>query len=184
MEVQPTISVVMSVYKEPIDWIRSSIDSVLQQSFGDFEFIIICDNPDYEECILLLKEYELKDNRIILLFNEKNIGLTKSLNKGVAIAHGKYIARMDADDLSHSDRFDSQIQFMKSHPEIDICHTNFNCINQDGHVFRRNVVTKNRISQDLLFWHNIVGHSTVMLKRELLKYREPLYNENYISSQD
>ena len=79
----PRVSVVMSVYKEPVDWLRQSVDSILNQTFTDFEFIIICDNPDYKIGIAALKEYALRDNRIKLVFNESNIGLTKSLNKGL-----------------------------------------------------------------------------------------------------
>jgi glycosyltransferase involved in cell wall biosynthesis len=98
----------MGVYKEPLDWLRQSIDSILNQSFTDYEFIIICDNPRYEEGMELLKKYANSDRRIILLFNNENIGLTKSLNKGLEIARGKYIARMDADDISKPERLTRQ----------------------------------------------------------------------------
>ena len=106
----------MSVYKEPLEWLHQSIDSILGQTYSDFEFIIICDNPNYEEGIELLKNHANKDSRIKLLFNEANIGLTKSLNRGLDIAQGEYIARMDADDVSFPDRLANQIRFMESHP--------------------------------------------------------------------
>ncbi len=112
----PKISVIMSVYKEPIEWLRQSINSILGQTYSDFEFIIICDNPNYEEGIALLKNYANKDSRIKILSNEINIGLTKSLNRGLDIAQGDYIARMDADDISFPDRFAFQLGFMESHP--------------------------------------------------------------------
>ena len=106
----------MSVYKEPIDWLCQSIDSILNQTFKDFEFIIICDNPEYEEGIALLKDYSLNDNRVVLMFNDQNIGLTKSLNKGISVAKGEYIARMDADDVAFPNRLQKQIDFMTQHP--------------------------------------------------------------------
>ena len=112
----PKISVIMSVYKEPIDWLCQSIDSILNQTFKDFEFIIICDNPEYEEGIALLKDYSLNDNRVVLMFNDQNIGLTKSLNKGISVAKGEYIARMDADDVAFPNRLQKQIDFMTQHP--------------------------------------------------------------------
>ena len=115
------ISVVISVYKEPVEWLSQSIDSILHQTFSDFEFIIVCDNPAYEEGINTLKEYSKKDGRIRLIFNEGNIGLTKSLNKGLAIAQGEYIARMDVDDIAMTERFAKQLEYLDSHPEIGVC---------------------------------------------------------------
>ena len=112
----PKISVIMSVYKEPIEWLRQSIVSILRQTYSDFEFIIICDNPDYGEGIELLNSYANKDNRVKLLFNTANIGLTKSLNKGLDIARGDYVARMDADDIAFPNRLQRQIDFMAQHP--------------------------------------------------------------------
>ena len=93
------LSVVMSIYKEPVEWMRQSIDSILNQTFTDFEFVIVNDNPIRSENRDILDEYSKKDFRIIVLSNDENIGLTKSLNKGLRISKGKYIARMDADDI-------------------------------------------------------------------------------------
>ena len=98
------ISVVMSVYNEPVDWIRQSIDSILNQTFRYFEFIIINDNPEGISQKKMLKDFAAKDNRIKIIENEENKGLTKSLNIGISKATGKYIARMDADDISMPDR--------------------------------------------------------------------------------
>ena len=101
----------MSIYSEEEEWIRESIDSILNQTFSDFEFIIINDNPNRDKNNSLLTEYTRIDNRIIIITNEENIGLTKSLNKGLEIARGKYIARMDADDISLPTRFEKQVDF-------------------------------------------------------------------------
>lgn len=117
------ISVVMSVYNEPVDWIRQSIDSILNQTFRDFEFIIINDNPEGISQKKLLKEFAAKDNRIKIIENEENKGLATSLNKGIKIASGNYIVRMDADDISMPNRFQVQFDYMESHPDIDICGT-------------------------------------------------------------
>jgi len=114
----PCISVIMSIYKEPTEWIRQSIDSILGQSFRDFEFIIVNDNPSREENILLLDDYVRKDSRIIVITNETNLGLTKSLNRALEKAHGEFIARMDADDISSLKRFEKQISFLITHPSI------------------------------------------------------------------
>ena len=105
------ISVVMSVFKEPLDWIELSINSIRNQSFSDFEFIIVNDNINDIPLKTFLSKIQNIDPRIIILENQKNLGLTKSLNKALEISKGKYIARMDADDISFSQRFQTQFDY-------------------------------------------------------------------------
>lgn len=114
----PKVSVVMSVYKEPTEWLRLSVDSILGQTFTDFEFIIVNDCPDREENVLTLDDYSQRDSRITIITNEVNMGLTKSLNKALAVAQGEYIARMDADDISLPTRFEKQVTYLDSHSNI------------------------------------------------------------------
>ena len=99
------VSVLMSVYSEPKEWLISSINSILNQSFSDFEFIIINDNPTRSINSIVLNYFAITDSRVKIFENKSNIGLTKSLNKGLKLTEGKYIARMDADDISLPDRF-------------------------------------------------------------------------------
>lgn len=115
---QPRVSVIMSVYKEPEEWLRIAIQSILDQTFSDFEFIIINDNPNNPANDGILREFAEKDARVVVIANETNIGLTKSLNKGLRIARGYYIARMDADDMSLPRRFEMQVGYLDRHPEI------------------------------------------------------------------
>ena len=180
----PRISVLMSVYKEPIDWLRQSVESVLLQTFSDFEFIIVSDNPSYTEGNLLLKDYAERDERIVLIFNEENLGLTKSLNKGLAEAKGEFIARMDADDVSLPRRFEKQMTYMSIHPEKDLCHTNYTYIDENGVDKCRSVSSIKTSSQDLLFWHNVIAHPSVLFRRKVLGIRQPLYNEKVRIGQD
>lgn len=175
---KPRISVVMSVYKEPVEWLSQSIDSILNQTFSDFEFIIICDNPAYKEGITTLKEYSAKDNRIRLIFNEENIGLTKSLNKGLAVARGEFIARMDADDISIPIRFEKQVEYMTSHENCGICGS---CIEQFGD--RKGFVFYDELfTCDNLFLESPFAHPTVMIRKIFLGSVH--YNEEYRVSQD
>lgn len=174
----PKVSVIMSVYKEPIEWLHESIDSILNQTFSDFEFIIICDNPDYKEGIELLEAYKKKDNRIVIIENEENIGLTKSLNKGLAVAKGKYIARMDADDISMPERFERQLEYLSTHDNCGICGS---CIEQFGS--RTGIVQYDEIYNcDNLFLESPFAHPTVMIKKSFLGKSQ--YNEGYRVSQD
>ncbi len=176
------ISVLMSVYNEPVEWLHESIDSILNQTYTDFEFIIICDNPGYKKGIELLEDYRKKDDRIIIVYNEQNIGLTKSLNKGLDIACGKYIARMDADDIAYKDRFEQQINKIRG-KSYCLCHSGKTIINENNQEIREDY-DKNEIDYSLLFLRNIIAHPTVMFTADIKGLRSPLYNEQYKRGQD
>ena len=103
------ISVIMSTYKEDEELLRESIESILNQTYKDIEFIIILDYPDNEIHQKVICEYASKDKRVHFYINQKNLGLTKSLNRGISLCTGDYIARMDADDISLSDRLEKQL---------------------------------------------------------------------------
>lgn len=179
------ISVIMSVYKEPLEWLRQSIDSILNQTYRNFEFIIICDNPYANDNIELLKDYAIKDSRIKLILNAENIGLTRSLNRGLAIARGKYIARMDADDISLPDRFEKQYIFMENHPEVIVLGTNINYIGK-GAKFKINEsfrYSDAEIRAQMIFDNSLV-HPSVLIRRSVLVEHSICYDENYRQSQD
>jgi glycosyltransferase involved in cell wall biosynthesis len=178
----PQISVVMSIYNEPEEWLRESIDSILNQTFTDFEFIIINDNPERQLNDTILKEYQKKDNRIVIIENEKNIGLTKSLNKGIKQAKGKYIARMDGDDISLPHRLEKQYYYMTKNSNCIVCGSSvkffgikkgikyypmyhFECIN-------------------LLFLNSCFAHPSVMLRKRVIVENNKYYKEDYLYSQD
>lgn len=111
----------MSAYKEPLEWIKESIDSILNQTFCDFEFIIVDDNPEDKELLAFLKEYEGKDGRIHILQNEQNRGLPYCLNKAIDHSRGVYIARMDADDIAMPKRLSMQYDYLEQHTDILVC---------------------------------------------------------------
>lgn len=117
----PMISVVMSTYNRG-DLLPRAIDSILSQTYANFEFIIINDGST-DETANILESYKKKDKRIKIITNTQNNGLVYSLNKGLNKARGKYIARMDDDDLSIPTRFEVQFNFMENHPDITVCGT-------------------------------------------------------------
>ncbi|HXK49687.1 MAG TPA: glycosyltransferase family 2 protein, partial [Clostridiales bacterium] len=117
-EITPAISVIMSVYNSE-QYLQESIDSILDQTFNDFEFIIT-DDCSTDGSFEIIKSYAMLDKRIKYFRNSENIGLTKSLNLMLDIAKGKYIARMDSDDISMPDRFSKQFDFMENNPEIGV----------------------------------------------------------------
>lgn len=180
----PKISVIMSIYKEPIDWIKLSIDSILNQSFSDFEFIIINDKPDRIENSQILNENTSKDSRIVVINNEQNIGLTKSLNKGLRIAKGEYIARMDADDISMPVRFEKQVAFMDGNPDVLASGAQAVMIDEYGKKIGKWNVYKDwsELKSSLLFRSPIV-HPLAFFRR-LINNIPICYDESYIYSQD
>ena len=112
----PEITVLMPVYNGE-KYLRPAIESILNQTFSDFEFLIINDgSTDNSESIIL----SYKDERIRYVKNENNLKLIKTLNKGIDLARGKYIARMDADDISLPTRLEREIEYMESHPECGL----------------------------------------------------------------
>ena len=106
------ISIIMSTYNEPLSLVKKSVESILTQSFKDFEFIIILDNPKNFEVNNYIKLLKNIDSRINVIENEKNIGLAKSLNKALMTAKGNIIARMDADDISYKDRIKLEYEYL------------------------------------------------------------------------
>lgn len=178
----PLISVIMSIYSEPLDWLTQSIDSILNQEYRNFEFIIVIDKPDYNNAIDLVNYYSKKDERLIVLFNPHNIGLTKSLNYALSIAKGEYIARMDADDVALPKRLSSQLHSIIE-TDSDICFSNYNYIDAEDRITLFNDRKRERGPEEL-FAYNLYAHPTALFKSSLLKLRTPLYNEKYKRSQD
>lgn len=112
---EPVVSVLMSVYNARPDELRQSIESILNQTFKDFEFIIINDGSTNETKEVILS-YE--DERIRYVENETNLKIITSLNKGLKLCRGKYIARLDSDDYSAPTRLEKQVKYMEEHPNV------------------------------------------------------------------
>lgn len=133
----PSISVILPVYNEKEDYLRSSIKSILNQTYSDFELIILDDGSTDLECLSLLNYYEKTDARIRLIHQKENQGLTKILNQGLRLAQAPYIARMDSDDIAHPRRFEKQIHFMRNSPDVTLCGTWAFIIDEDDKILGR-----------------------------------------------
>lgn len=170
----------MSVYNGA-KFLAEAIDSILAQTFTDFEFIII-DDASSDTSIQVINSY--KDARIIVVQNTKNLGLTKSLNIGIAEAKGKYIARMDADDISMPKRLEKQFDFMEEHPEFAFSGTRAKTINDVGKEisFFKPPTDSSKILALLLF-KNCFFHSSLIIRTEKL-LQVSGYNEAYKYAQD
>ncbi len=124
------VSVIMSAYNEKPEYLKSAVCSIINQSYSNLQIIIVIDNPDNKELVCVLEEYAQKDGRIVLIKNPKNCGLVYSLNRALEVANGKYIARMDADDISDLRRIELQIEFLNK-TGTDLISSNV--INIDEH---------------------------------------------------
>lgn len=164
----PLITVIMAVYNaEP--FLSKAIESILQQSFRDFEFLII-DDKSTDNSLSIIENYKKIDERIKVINNDSNIGLALSLNKGIEIANGKYIARMDADDSSLPNRFSKQVQFMETHPDIWVLGGNFVAIDENDRAIKKSNYSNN---PDIIRWNmmlgafGVVSHPSVMIRRKM-----------------
>jgi glycosyltransferase involved in cell wall biosynthesis len=163
----PKVSVLMSVYNGS-QYLREAIDSILTQTFSDFEFILI-DDCSTDNSWEILTSYASHDSRIILIQNKENLGLTKSLNKGLKIARGKYIARQDADDVSLPLRLEKQVSCIDKKSEVGLVSCNLEMIDASGDTkFLFQVdCDSDLIAWYLLFYNYIGGHSQVLFRKKL-----------------
>lgn len=176
---QPLLSVIMSVYNGE-KYLQQAIESILQQSYDDFEFLIYNDGSS-DNTQSIINKYN--DPRIILT-NQKNIGLTKTLNLAIKKARGKYIARMDADDIAEPNRFEKQILFLENNPDILLCGSQANIIDEKGNFQKKYTVPlENKKIKKGILLHNPFIHSTIIFKKELIE-KIGDYNENFKFAQD
>ena len=173
----------MSIYSESKLFLEESIGSILNQSFDNFEFIIINDNPEKLINKDILDKYSKKDSRIIAINNKDNIGLTKSLNLGLKLAKGKYLARMDADDIAYKDRLFYQYSFMEENSNL-VASGSF--IKIFGKIKRldNSLPTSPSDFANALFLHNPLPHPTSIIRNDILQENRITYDEGLRYSQD
>lgn len=176
----PKISVVMSVYNGEY-FLREAIDSILAQSFTDFEFIII-DDCSTDSSVDVINSYQ--DKRIRLLRNEKNLRLPASLNKGIMASKGEYIARMDADDISLPNRFEKQVEYLDRHTDIVALGGSYQAIDKDGNNLYIHRAMKGDRLEKYFLYPSPISHPTVMIRREIMMKHNLFYDEQYPSAQD
>ena len=175
----PKISVVMAVYNGG-DFLKKSITSILTQTYSNFEFIIINDgSTDNSQSVINL--FSEEDDRIIVIHNIKNQGLTKSLNSGCRLSRGDYIARQDADDISLKTRLEEQINVMSQREAVVLLGSRAYEIN-DKHKVISKYFNENEISKRIKLQNPFI-HSSIMIKATIFK-KLGFYNEIFSTSQD
>lgn len=165
----PQLTVIMACYNAALS-LNSAVQSIIDQTFSDFQFIIV-DDGSSDETYRLLKKWKTKDERIIILKNEKNAGLSASLNRAIDSAQTPLIARMDADDEALPTRLEEQMIFMQNHPEVDILGTGVltrpysssECI---GKIL---MPTSHPEIVSRIFKKSLVLHPTILIKADVYK---------------
>lgn len=180
---RPRISVVMSVYNEE-RYLRHALDSILGQTFRDFE-VIIFDDASTDRTPEILDEYAARDSRIRVIRNSENEGATINANKGLKLARGEYIARMDGDDVSLPERFDHQLNFLDSHLDHVVSGTSFHVIDDNGRVLRTDIeATESWEVEWISLFRPPFTQSSVMFRATLVHDHALFYDEAYRTSQD
>lgn len=181
MKHQIPISVIMPVYNTEKEYLVQSIQSILNQTFIEFEFIIVDDGSD-TKTKEVIRNFE--DPRIKYITNECNQGLPKSLNIGIRNSHGKYIARMDSDDVSLPQRLQEQFLFMEEHPEVTISWTVAQVMNQKKYIGFMSERSREEAQVELIFDNLPVIHPTVIFRRDFLQQHHLEYSNCIVNTED
>ncbi|WP_236974820.1 glycosyltransferase family 2 protein [Membranihabitans maritimus] len=174
----PTISVILPVYNGE-KYLKDAIDSILYQTYNDFELIVVNDcSTDNTSTILAT----YSDPRLRIITNSENLKISKSLNKGIKIAKGEYIARMDADDVSHLKRFEKQIKCFKENPNFGVIGTAHKLIGHSkGTKYRPKNPEENKLR---LLFHTCCTHPSVMVRKDILEKYSIHYSPEYVPAED
>lgn len=182
-ETAPLVSTIMSVYNGD-QWLRQAIDSIINQTYKNWEFIII-DDASNAATQNILDQYT-NDKRFKIIRQDTQQGLTKNLNTAIDLCAGNLIARMDADDISLPTRFEMQVFYLLSKPSVSAVASYIDTIDETGKSIGiwsdDRKTTSWRDIKAILPWKNCIAHPTIMMRKTIL--REYRYNEEQIHSQD
>ncbi len=176
----PKVSVLTPLYNTNPSFLKEMIESILNQTFKDFEFLLLNDSPENKELKKIVESYN--DRRIIYLENEKNLGISKSRNKLLELAKGEYIAIFDHDDISLPERLEKQVDFLDKNPGTGIVGTNF--IKYSNKRVHRNPEKNTDIKRNLVTRGCIVAHSTVMIRKSVMIEHNVRWREEYSPCED
>lgn len=181
MPAQPLVTVLMSVFNDS-EYLPESIAGVLAQTLTDFEFLVI-DDGSTDDTQRLLGGF--RDRRLRVVRNESNLGLTRSLKRGIELAHGCYVARIDADDIAFPFRLKQQVSFLEDHPDVAILGGACWQTDADGESLRLQRCPETDLE---IRWVSLLAnpfvHSTVMLRRDALLQHGLNYDESFGTAQD
>ncbi|MBL8022444.1 MAG: glycosyltransferase family 2 protein [Leptospirales bacterium] len=177
----PSLTVLMPAFNSALT-IETAIESILGQTYSDFEFLIF-DDGSLDDTAARIKSYAEKDRRIRLIENGINLGLIRTLNRGLDEARGQFIARMDADDISRPRRFEMQMNFLRDHPDVAVCGT---ALREFGGS--RNRTTRPPLGHETIIAHMVfdcpIAHPSVVIRNSVLKKHNLRYNAAHKHAED
>ena len=175
-------SIVMPVYNGE-KHLPSAIESLLGQTFTDFKLIAV-DDCSTDSSLAIMQSY--RDKRILIIENDRHRGIAAALNQGLTYADGTLLFRMDADDVSLPHRLQCQIDFMKKNPQISVCGSDTDLIDQDGNIIGHRDTKKGdqRIKIALFLGETSLAHPAVAIRNEVLKTHRIQYSEQYPYAED
>lgn len=177
----PKISVVMSCYNRA-EYSKLAIESILGQTYKDFEFIIIDDFSE-DNTAEVIQDYADKDERIVFIRNKQNMDYNYNLRKGFEIAKGEYIARMDDDDISMPERFEKQVEYLDKHPEITVLGTFIEPIGEGKAESWVTIEDSDELEIAMNFY-NPMCHPSVMIRNSFLKENNLNYSEDALYAEE
>lgn len=174
----PLVTVLLPAYNAEL-YLAEAVESILKQTFSDFELLVINDGSKDRSSEIVRS---FKDERIRLVENETNLRLIATLNKGIKLAKGKYIARMDADDVSLPDRLQKQVAFMEAHPEAGVCGTWFEQLGNPGKVVK--YPESDAAIRVMMLYQTPFCHPSVILRKEVLEKNQVFFSPDFIHGED
>ena len=178
----PKVSVIMPVYNTKDEYLRQAIKSILEQSYKDYEFIILNDSPENLHIKEIVSSYQ--DSRIKYFENEQTLGVAKSYNRLLDLAKGEFIAVMNHDDISQPKRLEKQVDYLENHPEVGLVGTAYK---KFGEINRFKTIENPKDDaaiRALLLFKSSIHHPTSMYRRSLVEEHHIRYKEEYVSLND
>jgi glycosyltransferase involved in cell wall biosynthesis len=173
------VTVLMSVFNGE-QYLKEAIDSVLNQTYTDFDLLIINDGST-DNSLAIIQSY--KDPRIKLINNDQNLGLINSLNKGIGLIHSDYIIRMDSDDICLSNRIEVQVNFMDTHPEVGVSGSHYFQLKESKH-FEIDLPLSSEEIKAFLIFNCPLAHPTTIIRKQVLDTYHIKYETGYLYSED
>ncbi len=174
----PLVSILMPVYNVE-KYVAEAIDSMLAQTFTNFELIVL-DDCSTDNSANVIKQFD--DKRIIYHCNAKNLGLANNLNVGLKMAKGKYIARMDGDDISLPTRLQTQVDFLEGHPDVDLCSCALEKFGTEHDIWIRETDPE-QVKITMLFYSPVL-HASSVWRREVFEKHNLYYNQDAFPAED
>ena len=175
----PKVTVLMPVFNGEA-FLNEAVESILNQTFTDFEFLII-DDGSTDRSVNIIKSYD--DPRVRLVCNNQNMGLVATLNRGIDLSLGTYIARMDCDDVSLPTRLQKQIAFLDEHPDVGVCSSWVTVIGKEPKLVWTYPLESDEIKCWLLF-ESVLPHPSAILRAKLFKERSFYYDASFRHAED